>query len=182
MRPYIAETVARGDTYVSAYPNAGLPNEMATRLRRDAGHHHAPCGVRRERAGEHRRRLLRHDAGPRSAPSPNAVKPCRRARSGDRGHKLRLSGLEPLQRRRPESLFVNVGERTNVTGSARFRKLILNGNDYDEALAWRASRWRTARQVIDINMDEAMLDSEGRDGECSLNLVASEPDISGCPW
>src|SRR5690606_26663809 len=92
--------------------------------------------------------------------------------------RLRLAGLEPLNVG-PETLFVNVGERTNVTGSAAFKKLILN-NDYAKALEVARQQVENGAQVIDINMDEAMLD--GVEAMSTfVNLVASEPDIARVP-
>ena len=92
--------------------------------------------------------------------------------------KLRLSGLEPLNID-DDSLFVNVGERTNVTGSKAFARLIL-GNNYGEALSVGRSQVENGAQIIDINMDEAMLDSQ-KAMVTFLNLVAAEPDISRVP-
>ena len=91
---------------------------------------------------------------------------------------LRLSGLEPMTQR-PEDLFVNVGERTNVTGSARFKKLIL-AEDYDAALQVALQQVENGAQIIDINMDEGMLDAEAA-MQRFLNLLAAEPDISRVP-
>ncbi len=92
--------------------------------------------------------------------------------------KLRLSGLEPLNIG-DDSLFVNVGERTNVTGSKAFARLILNDN-YAEALSIARSQVENGAQIIDINMDEAMLDSQ-KAMVTFLNLIAAEPDISRVP-
>src|SRR3712207_6328411 len=92
--------------------------------------------------------------------------------------KLRLSGLEPCNIG-PDSLFVNVGERTNVTGSARFKDLILN-DDYETALEVARGQVENGAQIIDVNMDEGMLDGEEAMVRF-LNLVASEPDISRVP-
>ena len=92
--------------------------------------------------------------------------------------KCRLSGLEPFNIG-DDSLFVNVGERANVTGSAKFKRLILEGN-YDEALEVAKQQVETGAQVIDVNMDEAMLDGEAAMVKF-LNLIASEPDISKVP-
>ena len=91
---------------------------------------------------------------------------------------LRLSGLEPLSIN-DDSLFVNVGERTNVTGSKAFSRLILN-DDYTEALTVARNQVENGAQIIDINMDEAMLDSE-KAMVTFLNLIAAEPDISRVP-
>ena len=91
---------------------------------------------------------------------------------------LRLSGLEPLDIG-PDSLFVNVGERTNVTGSARFKELILN-EDYEAALEVARHQVENGAQIIDVNMDEGMLDGEEA-MTTFLNLIASEPDICRVP-
>ena len=90
----------------------------------------------------------------------------------------RLSGLEPLQIT-PESNFINVGERTNVTGSAKFKKLILDGR-YDEAVAVARQQVESGAQVLDVNMDEGMLDSKAA-MVTFLNLIAAEPDIARVP-
>ena len=90
----------------------------------------------------------------------------------------RLSGLEPLQIT-PQSNFVNVGERTNVTGSAQFKKLILEGR-YDEAVVVARQQVENGAQVLDVNMDEGMLDSE-QAMTTFLNLIAAEPDIARVP-
>ena len=177
MRAHLAELAGVADTFVCAYPNAGLPNEfgeydetpeaMAAQIRR----------LRRGGAGQHRRRLLRHDAGPHP-----------RHRRGDPGlppraipsHPplLRLSGLEPFTLT-ADIRFVNIGERTNVTGSARFRKLITAG-DYAAALEVARDQVANGAQVIDVNMDEGLLDSE-RAMVDFLNLIAAEPDIARVP-
>jgi len=93
-------------------------------------------------------------------------------------HKLRLSGLEPMNID-DASLFVNVGERTNVTGSKAFARLVLNGQ-YDEALVVARQQVENGAQMIDVNMDEAMLDSRAAMVRF-LTLIASEPDISRVP-
>src|SRR3979411_1141022 len=92
--------------------------------------------------------------------------------------RLRLSGLEPFELT-PAIPFVNVGERTNVTGSAKFRKLITAG-DYTAALAVARDQVENGAQIIDVNMDEGLLDSEGA-MVSSLNLVGPEPDIARVP-
>src|SRR5690242_4952311 len=177
LRPHVEELSRIADIYVSAHPNAGLPNAMAE-------YDEQPC----ETAGfieewaqngwlnitggccgttpDHIREIVEHvqPFKPRAIPS---IEP-----------KLRLSGLEPLNVG-ADSLFVNVGERTNVTGSKAFARLVLAGN-YGEALSVARQQVANGAQVIDVNMDEAMLDSEAA-MVTFLNLVAAEPDIARVP-
>ena len=165
------------DTYTHIYPNAGLPNEFGEYD--DTPEYMA--GVLRGYAAEgmlnvvggccgttpaHIRAFAEavKDVPPRAIP---AVEPY-----------TRLSGLEPLVIG-PDTNFVNVGERTNVTGSRRFAKLILNG-DYDTALDVARQQVESGAQIIDVNMDEGMLDAEAA-MERFLKLVAAEPDISRVP-
>jgi 5-methyltetrahydrofolate--homocysteine methyltransferase len=179
MRPYIEELSNVANTYVSCYPNAGLPNPLA-----ETGYDETP---------DYTSRLLKEfgDAGflnivggccgttpshIRAIADAVAGVPPRRVPEIDR--KLRLSGLEPCNIGEG-SLFVNVGERTNVTGSKAFARLILAG-DYASALSVARQQVENGAQVIDVNMDEAMLDSE-RAMTTFLNLVAAEPDISRVP-
>ena len=179
MRPYIEELSSVADTYVSRYPNAGLPNPLA-----ETGYDETP---------DYTAALLEEFAqagflnivGGCCGTTPAHIKaiadavaslPPRKVPTIDR--KLRLSGLEPCNIG-DESLFVNVGERTNVTGSKAFARLILAG-DYTAALSVARQQVENGAQVIDINMDEAMLDSE-RAMTTFLNLVAAEPDISRVP-
>jgi 5-methyltetrahydrofolate--homocysteine methyltransferase len=177
LRPHVEELSRIADCYVSAYPNAGLPNafgeydeqasETAAQLRE-----WAESGIVNIVGGccgttpEHIAHIAKAVAGlpPRVPP---AVPP-----------RCRLSGLEALNIE-PEMLFVNIGERTNVTGSARFRKLIEAG-DYVEALAVARDQVAAGAQLIDVNMDEGMLDSQAVMVRF-LNLVASEPDIARVP-
>ncbi|MFK3741226.1 methionine synthase [Massilia sp. TN1-12] len=179
MRPYAQELSQIADTYVCIYPNAGLPNPMSDtgfdelpedtsallREFADAGFVNVAggcCGT----TPEHIQAIaeLLSTATPRTVPEiPTA---------------LRLSGLEPFTIDE-DSLFVNVGERTNVTGSKAFARMILN-EQYDEALSVARQQVENGAQVIDINMDEAMLDSVAAMTRF-LNLVASEPDISRVP-
>lgn len=179
MRPYVAELSKICDTYVCVYPNAGLPNPMA-----DTGFDETPAdtsGLLEEFASaglvnmvggccgttpEHVRQIAAkvHNLPVRQVP----VIPV----------KTRLSGLEPLNID-GDTLFVNVGERTNVTGSKMFLRLIRE-EKYDEALAVARQQVENGAQIIDINMDEGMLDSAA----CMhrfLNMIASEPDISRVP-
>ncbi len=177
LRPYLDELSRIAGTHVSCHPNAGLPNafggydqtpEEITEILRDFAESGfvnlvgGCCGTR----PEHIRAIADAvaDIAPRTVPE---IEP-----------RLRLSGLEPLTVG-PETLFVNVGERTNVTGSARFAKLILEG-DYDTALAVARQQVDSGAQIIDINMDEGMLDSEAAMVRF-LNLIAAEPDISRVP-
>jgi 5-methyltetrahydrofolate--homocysteine methyltransferase len=177
LRPYIEELARVADTYVCAYPNAGLPNafgeyDEAPAQTADILREYADSGLVNIVGGccgttpEHIR-MLREAVAARAARrvTPQPVK-------------CRLAGLEPLNIDE-ESLFVNVGERTNVTGSAKFRKLIEAG-DYASALEIARQQVTSGAQVIDVNMDEGMLDSEAAMTRF-LNLVASEPDIARVP-
>jgi 5-methyltetrahydrofolate--homocysteine methyltransferase len=177
LRPYVEELARIADTYVCAYPNAGLPNafgeydETACETA-DLIEDFARSGFVNIVGGccgttpEHIQHIRKHMEGiaPRKPP---VLEP-----------KCRLSGLEPFNIG-ADSLFVNVGERTNVTGSAKFRKLI-EADDYNAALDIARQQVASGAQVIDINMDEGMLDSEAAMIRF-LNLIASEPDISRVP-
>jgi 5-methyltetrahydrofolate--homocysteine methyltransferase len=179
MRPYIEELSNVADTYISCHPNAGLPNPLS-----DTGYDETPeytSGQLREFAESGFLNIVGGCCG--TTPEhiraiANAVRelPPRKARPAD--NKLRLAGLEPLNVGEG-SLFVNVGERTNVTGSRAFARLILAG-DYQEGLAVARQQVENGAQMIDVNMDEAMLDSE-KAMTTFLSLVASEPDISRVP-
>ncbi|MDF2969768.1 MAG: methionine synthase [Microvirga sp.] len=177
MRAHIQEIGRVADTLVCAYPNAGLPNEFGLYDERpeatasmlaefaDAGLVNVVggcCGT----TPEHIRAIAEAVAGkaPRSVPKMQPL--------------MRLSGLEPFTLT-SDIPFVNVGERTNVTGSAKFRKLITN-NDYAAALDVARDQVANGAQIIDINMDEGLLDSEKAMVEF-LNLVAAEPDIARVP-
>jgi 5-methyltetrahydrofolate--homocysteine methyltransferase len=179
MRPFIEELAGVADIFVSAHPNAGLPNPMlptgfpetpvtfAPQLRdwAQAGWLNLVggcCGT----TPEHIRVLAEMVRGlpPRI---PARVAPY-----------TRLSGLEALTLR-PDTNFVNIGERTNVTGSPRFAKLVLAG-DYEAALAVAKQQVENGAQIIDVNLDEAMLDSQ-KAMTTFLNLVAAEPDIARVP-
>ena len=179
MRPYAEEISKIADTFVCIYPNAGLPNPMS-----DTGFDEGPadtsalvkefaqaglvniaggcCGT----TPDHIRAIADaiKDIAPRAVPT---IAPA-----------MRLSGLEPFIVD-DTSLFVNVGERTNVTGSKAFARLII-GEKYDEALAVARQQVENGAQIIDINMDEAMLDSVAAMTRF-LNLIASEPDIARVP-
>jgi 5-methyltetrahydrofolate--homocysteine methyltransferase len=179
MRPYIEELSAVADVFVSAYPNAGLPNPLA-----ETGYDEEPhctagfledfaqsgfvnivggcCGT----TPDHIRHIA--EAVAKFPPRPLPVLEKR----------TRLSGLEALNIG-DDSLFVNVGERTNVTGSKAFARLILAG-DYAGAVAVARQQVENGAQAIDVNMDEAMLDSQAA-MERFLKLIAAEPDIARVP-
>jgi len=177
MRAHIAEISRVADTFICAYPNAGLPNEFGLYDERpeataaliaefaDSGLVNVVggcCGT----TPAHIKAMAEAVKGKKPRPIPN-VKPL-----------MRLSGLEPFTL--DETIpFVNVGERTNVTGSARFRKLIKDGK-LSEALDVARDQVANGAQIIDVNMDEGLLDSEKAMVEF-LNLVAAEPDISRVP-
>ncbi len=179
LRQHVDELARLCDCFVSAHPNAGLPNPLAP-----TGYDETPemlaaelrewgesglvniaggcCGTTPEhiRAVAQTLTLVKPRAVPQIAPE------------------LRLAGLEPFEVG-PDSLFVNVGERTNVTGSKAFARLILN-NQFAEAVAVARSQVEAGAQVIDVNMDEAMLDSKAA-MDRFLKLIAGEPDIARVP-
>ncbi|WP_373941776.1 methionine synthase [Vibrio chagasii] len=177
LREYVGEMSRISESYVSAHPNAGLPNafgeydlspeDMAEHVKEwaESGFLNligGCCGT----TPEHIRQMAVAVKGVAPRQLPDLPVSCR------------LSGLEPLTIAK-ESLFVNVGERTNVTGSARFKRLIKE-ELYDEALSVAREQVENGAQIIDINMDEGMLDAEA----CMvkfLNLCASEPEISKVP-
>ncbi|MCI0745108.1 MAG: methionine synthase [Verrucomicrobia subdivision 3 bacterium] len=179
MRPLIEELSQIAPIFVSSHPNAGLPNPMLPTGFPETPESLAPqlrewaengwlnlvggcCGTTPDHI-----RLIADTVRGLSPRVPPRVEP-----------HLRLSGLDALTVR-PESNFVNIGERTNVTGSPKFAKLILAGN-YEEALAIARQQVENGAQIIDVNMDEGMLDSE-KAMVHFLNLIASEPDIARVP-
>ncbi|MDP1939281.1 MAG: methionine synthase, partial [Gallionella sp.] len=179
MRPYVEELSRVASCYVSAHPNAGLPNPLS-----DTGYDEVPATTARL-VKEFATSGFLNIAGGCCGTSPahikaiaDALKDVPPRKIPDREHRCRLSGLEPFNIG-DDTLFVNVGERANVTGSAKFKRLILEGQ-YDEALEVAKQQVETGAQVIDINMDEAMLDGEAAMVRF-LNLIASEPDISRVP-
>jgi 5-methyltetrahydrofolate--homocysteine methyltransferase len=179
LRQYVEELSNVCDTFVSAHPNAGLPNPLSP-----TGYDETPEQLASEIV-EWARSGLVNIVGGCCGTSPAHIKAIAEAvaRVTPRSiphveKKLRLSGLEPFNVG-PESLFVNVGERTNVTGSRAFARMILEGR-FDDALAVARQQVENGAQVIDINMDEAMLDSLAA-MEKFLKLIASEPDISRVP-
>ncbi|MDE9366522.1 methionine synthase [Luteipulveratus sp. YIM 133132] len=177
MRPYVAELARVADCFVSCYPNAGLPNAFGEYDESAE----AMAAVVEEFAADGLVNLLGGCCGT----TPEHIALIDKAVQGKAprvpatvGPALRLSGLEPVNVVE-ESLFVNVGERTNITGSARFRKLIKDG-DYGTALTVARQQVEAGAQVIDINMDEGMIDGvEAMDRFCKL--IASEPDICRVP-
>ncbi len=177
LRPYIEELSRIADVYVSAYPNAGLPNAFGE-------YDESPCQTA-ELVREFATSGFVNIVGGCCGTTPDHIRHIRDGVAGVPPRKppkleprCRLSGLEPLNIG-PDSLFVNVGERTNVTGSAKFRRLI-EADDYNAALDIARQQVASGAQVIDINMDEGMLDSQAA-MERFLNLVASEPDIARVP-
>ncbi len=179
MRPFLKELADVAEGYVHCYPNAGLPNafggydqtpeEMATLLREFAADGMLNliggcCGTTPDhiQAIADAVRTIR----PRALPKRTESYPC-------------FSGLEPLIIR-PETNFVMVGERTNVTGSAKFRKLITEG-DYPSAVSVALQQVRSGANIIDINMDEGMLDAE-KAMTTFLNLIGAEPEIARVPF
>jgi 5-methyltetrahydrofolate--homocysteine methyltransferase len=177
MRAHIAELSRVADTLVCAYPNAGLPNEF--------GHYDEGPEAMAAQMGEFAASGLINIAGGCCGTTPEHIRAIARAVAGKPPRAvpkivpmLRLSGLEAFTLT-PQIPFVNVGERTNVTGSARFRKLVTAG-DYAAALAVARDQVENGAQIIDINMDEGLLDSENA-MTTFLNLVAAEPDIARVP-
>ncbi len=177
MRPHLQELAEKANVFISAYPNAGLPNEFGgyDEMPHETAHLIEDfldsnmanivggcCGT----TPEHIRCIAEKaaKATPRIRPE---TKPF-----------LRLSGLESVNLT-PETNFANIGERTNITGSPKFSKLIL-GEDYEGALVVARQQVEGGAQVIDVNMDEGMIDSEAAMVKF-LNLIASEPDIAKLP-
>jgi 5-methyltetrahydrofolate--homocysteine methyltransferase len=177
MRAHIAELGRVADTLICAYPNAGLPNEF--------GLYDESPEFMAELLGEFASAGLVNIVGGCCGTTPahiraiaDTVKDKPPRQIPDIKPLLRLSGLEPFALT-AEIPFVNVGERTNVTGSAKFRKLITAG-DYNAALAIARDQVENGAQVIDVNMDEGLLESE-QAMVTFLNLIASEPDIARVP-
>ena len=177
LRPYVEELSGIAQTYVSCHPNAGLPNAF--------GEYDDTPESMAQHIGEWARNGWLNLAGGCCGTTPEHILAMTQAISGvpprkiaSRPPALRLSGLEPLDIDE-RSLFVNVGERTNVTGSKAFARLVLAG-DYAGALSVARQQVENGAQVIDVNMDEAMLDSE-KAMATFLSLVASEPDIARVP-
>ena len=177
MRAHIAELARVADALICAYPNAGLPNEF--------GHYDEGPEEMAASIGEFAATSLVNIVGGCCGTTPEHIRAISRAVEGKPPRslpqipaRLRLSGLEAFTLT-PEIPFVNVGERTNVTGSARFRKLVTAG-DYSAALAVARDQVENGAQIIDVNMDEGLLDSE-KAMTTFLNLIAAEPDIARVP-
>jgi 5-methyltetrahydrofolate--homocysteine methyltransferase len=177
MRQFIAELSRVADCHVSAYPNAGLPDEF--------GQYTQTPEEMASQLGEWANSGLINLVGGCCGSTPMHIKSIAESVDGvvPRKHPVmkkacRLSGLEPLIVD-DESLFVNIGERTNVTGSLKFLRLI-KGQDYEQALSVGRQQVENGAQMIDINMDEGMLDSASCMSKF-LNLIAAEPDISRVP-
>ena len=177
LRQYVAEISRVADTYVSAHPNAGLPNEF--------GEYDLDALTMSDQVSEWAKSGLVNILGGCCGSTPEHIKAIADSINGLEPRKVpkikpecRLSGLEALNIGE-SSLFLNIGERANVTGSAKFKRLILN-EEYEEALDICRTQVEEGAQVVDINMDEGMLDGQAAMVRF-LNLIASEPDISKVP-
>ncbi|SOC83074.1 methionine synthase (B12-dependent) [Ensifer adhaerens] len=177
MRPHLAELSEAADTLICAYPNAGLPNAF--------GQYDESPEFMAEQVEGFAREGLVNIVGGCCGSTPEHIKAIAEAVAKhkpreipERPPLMRLSGLEPFTLTK-DIPFVNVGERTNVTGSAKFRKLITAG-DYASALDVARDQVENGAQIIDINMDEGLIDSKQAMIEY-LNLIAAEPDISRVP-
>ena len=177
IRPFLDALSTVADTLVSVYPNAGLPNEFGEYDQSPE----AMAKIIKEFSDSGLVNLVGGCCG--TTPDhikaiANAVEDIQPRIIPDIAPLTKLSGLEPVTIR-PESNFINVGERTNVTGSSRFRRFIKEDN-YEEALSVARQQIENGAQVIDVNMDEGLLDSEAAMGTF-LRLIAAEPDIAKVP-
>lgn len=177
MRPYIEELANSATCFTSLYPNAGLPDEM--------GEYNETPEFMADQMREYAESNFVNLVGGCCGTQPEhieaiaeAAKECSPRQIPEQKPYLRLSGLEPLVVR-PETNFVNIGERTNVMGSRKFKRLIKN-KEYEEALSVARQQVENGAQIIDINMDEGMLESEEVMVDF-LQLIAAEPDISRVP-
>jgi 5-methyltetrahydrofolate--homocysteine methyltransferase len=177
LRPYVDELSQVADTLVSAHPNAGLPNPFG-------GYDDDPESMAAT-LGEFARSGIVNIIGGCCGTTPAHIQAFGEAVRGlkprtipEKPRYLRLAGLEPFTLT-PETNFVNIGERTNITGSAKFRKLIA-ADDYDAALEVARSQVENGAQLLDVNMDEGLIDSEAAMRRF-LSLVAAEPDIARVP-
>lgn len=177
MRPYIAELSRITDCYVSCYPNAGLPNEFAE--------YDQTPGQMAELVKDFVQSGFINILGGCCGTTPDHIQAMVQMAHHEKPriiqkHPPRSSycGLEPLHIQQ-DSIFVNIGERTNITGSAKFEKLIKDAK-YDEALSVAKQQVEAGAQMIDVNMDEAMIDSKAAMIKF-LHLIAAEPDIARVP-
>ncbi len=177
LRQYVAELARISETYVTAHPNAGLPNAF--------GEYDLDAAEMARQVGEWAQAGFLNIIGGCCGTTPEHIAAMAKAVEGVPPRRLpelpvacRLAGLEPLTID-ANTLFVNVGERTNVTGSARFKRLIKE-EKYNEALDVARQQVESGAQIIDINMDEGMLDAEAAMVRF-LNLIAGEPDIARVP-
>ena len=177
MRPYVEELAGVADTLVSCHPNAGLPNELG-------GYDETPA-MMAETLGEFAQSGFLNLVGGCCGTTPEHITAIAEAVAALPPRKipepkplLSLSGLEPMTVR-PDSLFVNIGERTNVTGSRKFARLIKE-DKFEEALDVARQQVESGAQILDVNMDEGLLDSEAT-MVTFLRLLAGEPDISRVP-
>ena len=177
LRQFLADLARVADTFVSAHPNAGLPNQF--------GEYDLEPGEMADIVAEYAQSGLVNIVGGCCGTTPEHIRLIAERVSGnaprvapDCGQFMKLSGLEPFIADKTTG-FINVGERTNVTGSAMFKRLVLN-NQLDDALTVARQQVENGAQIIDINMDEGMLDSQAA-MVTFLNLIASEPDISRVP-
>lgn len=177
MRPHLQDLAEVADCYISAYPNAGLPNEM--------GEYDQDPDEMREYIRDFAESNFVNIVGGCCGTTPEHISEIAGAVSGLKPRKReskpiysQYSGLEALVVR-PESNFINIGERTNVTGSKKFARLI-KSEKYEEALDVARNQVEGGAQVIDVNMDEGLLDSE-KEMKTFLNLMMSEPDIARLP-
>ena len=177
LRPYLERLAAVAEFRISAHPNAGLPNVMG-------GYDETPQMFAAD-VGEYLREGLVNIVGGCCGTTPEHIFELSKIVGGysprplpERRHELTLSGLEPL-RVTPESNFLNIGERTNVAGSAKFARLIREGN-YEEALSVARAQVEAGAQVVDVCMDDGMIDGVEAMRRF-LNLMASEPEIARVP-
>ncbi|MDA0361015.1 MAG: methionine synthase [Proteobacteria bacterium] len=177
LRQFLADLARVADTFVSAHPNAGLPNQF--------GEYDLEPGEMADIVAEYAQSGLVNIVGGCCGTTPEHIRLIAERVSGsaprvapDCDQFMKLSGLEPFIADKTTG-FINVGERTNVTGSAMFKRFVLN-NQLDDALTVARQQVENGAQIIDINMDEGMLDSQAA-MVTFLNLIASEPDISRVP-